>query len=94
MHKRKEKARMKINNVERIEYDLVTLEDETLLRRSVDGQWQQNMWSDVDAWWWMDLSSTDSRTIELEELYRGWDPDEYDEELASREQEEQDESVY
>ena len=60
---------LEINNVERIEYDLVTLEDETLLRRSPDGQWQQSEW--IEGWTWMDLSPTDSRTLALEELYQG-----------------------
>lgn len=67
---------MEINNVEHIAYDLVTLEDETLLRRSLDGQWQQGVQEDSGNWWWMDWSPTDSRTMALEELYQGYEVEE------------------
>lgn len=62
---------MKINKVERFRFDLVTLEDGRLFRRSYPyGEWQGSVWRGNSGWRWLDLSPGDSFTSELEDLYQ------------------------
>jgi len=73
---------MKINNIERVIYDLVTLEDETLLRRYppsghwTTGHWKKSVWDGGEGWQWESLLSTGPLTLALEELYQGYEPEE------------------
>jgi hypothetical protein len=61
---------MKINNIERVVYDLVTLEDGTLLRRSLDGQWEMSMEDEEIGQWWMDMALDHPDVIAHEARYQ------------------------